>query len=250
MATFEEQIEGLTGITISYSTTVPTQDQLTEFLKNAVLDVTRTSIAVDPHSTFSFARASEKQVNNDYYKNTGQIIEVVRENGTSNDWRKARYIIPSDVSLVSEVGSFNYASKFNPAYVMLEEGLINVFPAPSENNAFKVYYINNKPVNANEEDLSYSDTTIKYFPDRLVHLVVLYAAIKCLEAQMADFNIQEEDFELATTTAGTIEVFKARYQEWLLTGQMAQQSSGGNQQKGGASNEEIMQTLRGMNDER
>ena len=88
MATFEEQIEGLTGITISYSTTVPTQDQLTEFLKNAVLDVTRTSIAVDPHSTFSFARASEKQVNNDYYKNTGQIIEVVRENGTSNDWRK------------------------------------------------------------------------------------------------------------------------------------------------------------------
>ena len=65
---------------------------------------------------------------------------------------------------------------------------------------------------------------------------------------MADFNIQEEDFELATTTAGTIEVFKARYQEALLTGDMTRQAPKDNQ--GGASNEEIMQTLRGMNDER
>ena len=36
MATFEEQIEGLTGITISYSTTVPTQDQLSVFLRDAL----------------------------------------------------------------------------------------------------------------------------------------------------------------------------------------------------------------------
>ena len=39
MATFEVRVEGLTGLSIDGSSS-PTQDELTEFLKDGVLDVT------------------------------------------------------------------------------------------------------------------------------------------------------------------------------------------------------------------
>ena len=37
--TFEEQVEGLTGLTVSSTGTSPTQDELTQFLKDGVIDV-------------------------------------------------------------------------------------------------------------------------------------------------------------------------------------------------------------------
>ena len=42
MATFQAQVQGLTGLTISSSGTNPTEAQLSEFLKDGVLDVTNT----------------------------------------------------------------------------------------------------------------------------------------------------------------------------------------------------------------
>ena len=44
MATFEAQVESLTGITISSSGTIPTQAQLTQFLNDGVIDVTNRTL--------------------------------------------------------------------------------------------------------------------------------------------------------------------------------------------------------------
>ena len=40
MATFEARVEGKTGLDIGSSATTPTQAELTEFLKDSVLEIT------------------------------------------------------------------------------------------------------------------------------------------------------------------------------------------------------------------
>ena len=57
MATFEAQVNGLTGLgaTLSASTT-PTDSQLDQFLKDGVIDVTNRVIAVRPQDIDNFLR--------------------------------------------------------------------------------------------------------------------------------------------------------------------------------------------------
>ena len=55
MATFEVQVEGLTGLTIDGSS-APTQDELTEFLKDGVIDVTNRVTRLRPQDIESFGR--------------------------------------------------------------------------------------------------------------------------------------------------------------------------------------------------
>ena len=58
MATFEAQVEALTGITISSSGTNPTQAELTQFLQDGVLDVTSKWLIGHPQDGELFMRAS------------------------------------------------------------------------------------------------------------------------------------------------------------------------------------------------
>ena len=55
MATFEAQVQGLTGLTIDGSST-PTEDELTEFLKDGVLDVTAKYLDIAPQDSSLFMR--------------------------------------------------------------------------------------------------------------------------------------------------------------------------------------------------
>ena len=89
MATFEAQINGLTGLgaTLSASTT-PTDTELDQFLKDGVLDVTRRCIQAKPEDASKFARESSEQTSNASLDlNGARIISVVREADTDNDWR-------------------------------------------------------------------------------------------------------------------------------------------------------------------
>ena len=58
MATFEAQVEGLTGLTISSSGTIPTQAQLTEFLQIAVTEIVDAIISARPAEAMKFAATS------------------------------------------------------------------------------------------------------------------------------------------------------------------------------------------------
>ena len=211
MATFEQQVEALTSIAIDSSST-PTQDELSQFLKDGVIDVTTKHLAIRPQDANMFTKVSSEQTSNGLDINGAKIVSVVRESGTNNDWRNCREISVGLQSNVTDTNSLHYASKYNPAYMVDENGLINVFPAPSSDpDAFKVYYVNNVPVDKGGNSLSYTHSDIKYFSDDKVYLVVTYAAIKSLEAKLAFYTIEEEDEELVRALQVSLQQLQVSY---------------------------------------
>ena len=185
---FSDQVESLTGITISASSTNPTNDQLTQYLKDGVIDVTAKWLIGHPQDTEDFQIASSEVTSNDSYSPKGTIVSVVRESGTNNDWRSCRKISPSMQSQVVDTESLSFSSKYHPTYMVGDNGKISVFPAASSNpDAFKVYYINNDPKNNTDNaELVHSMSDIRFFPTDKVYLVVLYASIQALHAAMSN----------------------------------------------------------------
>lgn len=189
MATFEAQVEGLTSLSIDSSSTAPTQTELTQYLKDGVIDVTNKSIAMNPSNIKLFTRESNEQSSNEVDFSGAKILSVIREAGVDNDWRNCKEVSPHLQSRVTDIGSLHFASKFNPVYSILDNGEVSVFPVPNNNeNTFKVYYVNNNPVNASGTSLAHTHSSIKYFDDSKVYLVVIYAAIKSLENHLGSLN--------------------------------------------------------------
>ncbi len=187
MATFHLQVEGITGLSIDGSSS-PTQDELTEFLKDGVIDVTNRTILARPRESFSFLRSSSESVTQYGLSNSvGKIINVVREAGTDNDWRNCKLSSLGMQSRLTDVDSLHFVSKYNPAYVVGDDGSIGVFPVPSSGgaNSYKIYYVNSSPVNSSDASLEHSHSNLNYFPEDKVYLVIIYAGMKSLENAMS-----------------------------------------------------------------
>ena len=200
---------GITGLTIDASSTTPSRAEFSTFLNDGVIDVTRQTIKANPQDRDNFTRASAEQTSNGLDLNGADVVGVVRESGTDNDWRPCRKIAPSLQAQVVDADSLSFASKYNPVYMIDENGGINVFPAPGSNpNAFKVYYVNNSPVETDGTALDHASTGIKYFPSDKIYLVILYASIKSLEAAAAlktgaqDVELQQSYGQLAANLKG------------------------------------------------
>ena len=189
MATFQTRVEGLTGLTLS-GTSSPTLNELTEFLKDGVIDVMHRWSILKPQDKPNYQRESAEITSQSGINvNGADIMSVVRESGTDNDWRECRRISLGKQSRVTDSSSFEYASKFNPAYVVDNDGKISVFPVPGgDPNAYKVYYVNNVPVDKGGASLTYAHSDIGYFMDNQVYLVVIYARMKALQSTMADMH--------------------------------------------------------------
>ena len=194
MANFDDQVMGLTGLTISGSSTDPSQTELSQFLNDGVIDVTTKWLAKKSGDADDFVRESSEQTSNASLDLNGvQIISVLREDGvTSNNWRSCRKIGLGQQYLVTDTDSLSFASKFHPVYMIGDNGKISVFPAPgSDPNAFKVYYVNNSPEETDGTALIHSSSGIKYFPSDKIYLVVLYASMKSLQAKMGATTISD-----------------------------------------------------------
>ena len=213
MATFHVQVEGLTGLAIDGSST-PTEDELTEFLKDGVHDVTSKCITAKPGSIQSFLRKSAEQTSNGFDVGTSNIVSVIREAGVANDFRNCTKIPVGLKSLAADVNSLHFASKYNPVYYIDQDTEVDVLPDPAGSavNGFRVYYVNDVPTDeTNGASLTQGHSDIKYFPQNKVYLVVLYAAIKCLEHKMAAYTHTDEDTELTQAIAGNIAAMKSSY---------------------------------------
>jgi len=185
---FIDQVQDLTSLTVSDN------DELSQFLKDGVIDVTNRWLLVRPQDIELFARESSEQTSNaSLHLNGAKIVSVIREDGvTSNNWRPCRKISSAQQYLVTDTESLSFASKFNPAYMIGNNGQISVFPAPgADPNAFKVYYVNNDPEDKGGTNLIYSHSDIGYFPDDKVYLVVMYAGMKLLQANMGATTITD-----------------------------------------------------------
>ena len=184
---FIDQVQDLTSLTVSDN------DELSQFLKDGVIDVTNKWLSMRPQDVELFGRESSETTSNASLNlNNARIISVIREDGTNNQWRNCRKISPALQYDVTDVDSLNYASKINPAYMIGDAGKISVFPTPgSDPNAFKAYYVNKDPVNSSGSALIHSHDDILYFPIDKVYLVVMYAGMKSLHAAMGDTTITD-----------------------------------------------------------
>ena len=224
MATFEAQINGLTGLgaTLSSSTT-PTDTELDQFLKDGVIDVTSKHLAIRPQDATLFGRETSISDSQGVSVGGAKIISVMREAGAdgssdgSEAWEPCREIPLSMQSRVVDTTSLNYASKYNPAYTLNSDKTINVYPVPSSNNGFKVFYVNEEPRDiSNNAALTHAHSNIKYFPNDKVYLVVIYAAIKSLESKLVFYTIEEEDEELVRALQASLQQLQVTYNSGFL----------------------------------
>tara|TARA_R100001594_G_scaffold143284_1_gene191060 strand:+ start:8 stop:2125 length:2118 start_codon:yes stop_codon:yes gene_type:complete len=182
LATFEVQVEGLTGLSIDGSSS-PTQSELTQYLRDGVLEVTTKSLSSNPALAVQFQRESGEQDSNGFVTNGAQVLTVVRESGTNNDWRPCNPVPIALQSRVTDVDSIYYASKFSPVFTGLDEGKINIYPEASGGGAdsYIVYYVNNDPLDNDGNNIAYNSNAIKYFPADKEYIVVLYASCKTMQ---------------------------------------------------------------------
>ena len=178
MATFQAQVEGLTSLSVG---TTPTTGELTEFLKDGVNDVTNRWLSVKPQDIEGFQRESSIiDSNSGLYVGGAKIISVIREAGADGSMQ----------SKVVDTESLHFSSKYNPVYLIDDNGRINVYPVASSNNGYKVFYVNNIPTDeTNSASLTYAHADIKYFPDDKVYLVIIYAGIRSLQANLGAMDI-------------------------------------------------------------
>ena len=200
MATFQTQVMGLTSLSISSSGTTPTEAELTEFLKDGVIDVTNRWLLVKPQDVEEFQRESATIASNGGFETKGaQIISVIREAGAdgssdgSTAWEVCRKVSASMQSKVVDTESLFFASKYNPVYTIIDYNKLHVYPVPDNtDDGFKVFYVNNIPTDqTNGASLAYSHSNIKYFPNDKVYLVVLYAGMRSLQAKMGATTITD-----------------------------------------------------------
>ena len=198
MADFETRVEGLTQLTMG-TDPAPSTSELTEFLKDGVLDVTNRWLAMRPQDIELFQRESSIIDSNSGLDVGGaKIISVIREAGAdgssdnSTAWEVCRKVPASMQSRVVDTESLNYASKYNPAYIIDDNGKVNVYPLASANNGYRVFFVNNVPTDeTNEVALIHSHSDIKWFPNDKVYLVVMYAGMRSLHAAMGATTITD-----------------------------------------------------------
>ena len=218
MATFVAQVEALTSLAIDGSST-PTENELSQFLKDGVIDVTNKWLSIRPEDAEHFQRSTTTSDAQGVSVGGARIISVIREadadggsDGTTA-WHNCVKVPASMQSRVVDTTSLMYASKYNPVYTINNNNTINVYPVPSSNNGYKIFYVNEEPRDiTNNASLTYAHSDIKYFPNDKVYLVVLYASIKSLEQKLADYAHDEEDVELVGGMNAMIASLKQQYE--------------------------------------
>ena len=189
MANFDDQVMGLTGLTISGSSTAPSQTELTQFLTDGAKEI----INILP------PKLKEKcmKITNLYIGNTnttfdlddaGEVTYVTRENANSGYYTPCRKIPSMFGDLTNDSGNIiHYATSTDPVYWVESNSLgvatLFVKPTPDANQPAKVYHIAYPSVAYN------GDGTIANFPNEAEYLVVLYAACKSLQSALGGFGI-------------------------------------------------------------
>ena len=168
----------------------PSTSELAQFLKDGVLDATEKWLIGHPQDRELFMDETVLQVAQGVNVDGAEIISVVRADGvTSGTFRPCRKISPSMQSQVVDTESLSFASKYHPVYMLNSDNKVAVFPAPADNSgkdSYKVYYINNTPLDGDGNSLTEADSTLRAFPADKVYLVVLYAAVQTLQAAMSN----------------------------------------------------------------
>ena len=183
--TFKAQVEALTTVTISSSSTYPTETQLTQFLT----DGTREIIGILPPDLLQYCidyteltGSSAMNIGTD--TDIGKVVFVTHYDGVR--YLAARKIPAAFSSLSNDSTSLKYfGTDSDPVYWIISDGSnpgLEVFPTPTPTKKARVHHIA-YPATA------FGWTGIDNFPDSAEYLVVLYAAIKSLLSAIGNLEI-------------------------------------------------------------
>mgnify|MGYP003117970357 FL=1 len=173
---FEAQVESLASIAIGSSGTVPTQGQLTQYLTDGAKEI----INHLPKHLLPLCSAEQSFTSGTPDTlNTGKVLNVFRNDGDIK--QPCRQIDSSYKGRVLDSDDMDYASVTDPVY-FIENNTIDVIPVSGAVTYSEVQH----------PAVAYNASNISVFPDEAEYLVVIYAAIKSLEALYSD----SEDIEL------------------------------------------------------
>ena len=175
MATFEEQVEGLTSLALT-SSSAPTQTELTQFLTDGAKEV----INVLPVDLIDLCAASQSFTSGTANTlNTGKVLRVFRSDGDIK--QPCRKVDAMQKGRFSDSEDMNYATITDPVYYV-ENNSLDVLPVGGSATYSEVQY----------PTVSYTHEDISVFPDEAERAVVLSAAIKAAEYML----VRDEDIEL------------------------------------------------------
>ena len=194
MASYKQRVSGKTGLTFSSSTT-PTEDELSQFLVDGLVDVVNRTIQIDPSLAMRFSSTTNATSS---VAMTGQIISVMREHDSVSILRPCTPI-PAELRYeATDPDSLNFRTKHNPGWYQLEDDIHCVPAASGSGNndivVTQIYY---------DTGLVHGDTTNPdNFPQEYVYLIVLYACMESCLARISflEANLPEEPI-LATDIA-------------------------------------------------
>lgn len=162
MATFEEQVEGLTGLSIDGSSS-PTQIELSQFLKDGAIDVINRLVRTDKTAAQTLGVVTAESGSGTIID--GSIIDVWGSDGTND--HPAQLVPISIGKRAADTTSLAYRSKYNPCY--FREGK-KVTVKPDGGSILHTTY----------PSISYNQETIYNIPLQYATLIVMYAAIRSL----------------------------------------------------------------------
>jgi len=175
LATFKEQVQGITSLSVG---TTPTDDELSQFLVDGTKEVVNRIIAGRPDEIPKFT-VSTHDSNDSGITVVGQVMSVVREHDSEAILRRCSPIDPMLRYEATDTDSLSYRSKYNPGFYQLN-GKIFLVPASASGNndsiVTQVYYAVNQ---------GHSSSSIDNFPDEYEYLVVLYASLRTIHANLA-----------------------------------------------------------------
>ena len=162
MATFQEQVEGLTGLSIGTS---PTTGELTQFLTDGAKEI----INQMPKHLLPLCSAEQSFTSGSPDTlNTGKILNVFRNDGDIK--QPCRQIDSSYKGRVLDSDDMDYASVTDPVYY-IENNTIDVIPVSGAVTYSEVQY----------SSVAHNSSAISSFPDEAEYLVPLYASVKSLQ---------------------------------------------------------------------
>ena len=213
MAEFQEQVMGLTGLTIDAGSTNPSRAEFTTFLTDGAKEIIN---ILPPKLKEKCASISIVNATNGTTLDMdagGEILQVTRLSADSGGYQiPCRNIHPMYGDLANDSGSLHYATVTDPAYWITSNssGVSTLFVKPTAtdaqpSNVYRVAY----------PTVAYNDAVIANFPNEAEYLVTLYAAIKSLQSTMAAMNsvtaIDTTSFDAITDAVGQAELAAAKF---------------------------------------
>ena len=169
MSTFESQVEALTKLTLTDSST-PTRNELTDFLTQGAKDIINRIISANPEKAKEFT-ATSQDTDNSGIKINGEIVTVVREHDSTSILRPCVNIDASQRYEATDTESLSYRSKYNPGFYFLNNKVF-IVPVPSSDN-------NGIVTQVTYPEISYSASSWNY-PKKYEYLIVYYASMLSL----------------------------------------------------------------------